>query len=212
MTEFEFKTEMHLIKLLGLKARNVEELYENIRIVPLSSIYYHTHRFLKQHHFLSPEPPNDFAYWIKNALNIKKLAESISSIDTIDFDELKELRIAILSVLSNYLKNVKTITNCERGDEFYFMSCQTFVFSTGKKANNVKEFYDILKEIDINSIYFHVFEARLRLKNKGNDFQNWFNEIGETKIATKLSNFDPYSMTLDNLRKKMLRIIEDALK
>ncbi|MBP7795831.1 MAG: hypothetical protein KA059_03525 [Elusimicrobiales bacterium] len=212
MSEFDFKTEMHLIKLLGIKARNIEELYENIRIVPLSSIYYHTHRFLKQHHFLSPEPPNDFAYWIKNALNIKKLAEAVSSIDTVSFDGLKELRNAILATIYNYLKNVKTINNCERGEEFYFMSCQTFVFSTGKKANNINEFYEIMKDIDINSIYFHIFESRLRLKKKENDFQNWFNEIGEARIAMKLSNFDPYTMTLDNLRKKILSIIEDTLK
>ena len=69
-----------------------------------------------------------------------------------------------------------------------------------------------MKDIDINSIYFHIFESRLRLKKKENDFQNWFNEIGEARIAMKLSNFDPYTMTLDNLRKKILSIIEDTLK
>lgn len=212
MPEFEFKTEIHLVKLLGLKARNIEELYENIQTVPLSSIYYHTHRFLKQHHFLSPEPPNDFAYWIKNSLNIKDLSESIASIDTVKFEGIKELKNQILSVLANYLKNVRAINNCEKGDEFHFLSCQTFVLPTGYRATNLKEFYEIIKIIDINSIYFHIFEARLRLKKNENDFQSWLKQIGEDKLAEKFSNLDPYNMTLENLRKKILKIIEEKLK
>lgn len=208
MSEFIFKTESHLIKLFGIKARNIEELYEGIQIVPLSSIYYHTHRFLKQHHFLSPEPPNDFAYWIKNSLNIKDLSEAVASIDTVRFKSLKDLKNEILSVISDYLKRVRSIHNCEKGDEFHFMSCQTFVYSTGKKANNIKEFCEILKTIDINSIYFHVFEARMRLKSDENDFQAWLASNGAEEAAKKFANLDPYNMTLENLRKHMLKILE----
>jgi hypothetical protein len=85
MPEFEFKTEKHLTKLFGLEARRLSHLYNGIKTVGTSSIYYHTHRFLKQYQFLSPEPPNDFAYWIKNALNLDELSEKLSSIDIVGF-------------------------------------------------------------------------------------------------------------------------------
>jgi hypothetical protein len=64
--EFRFNTKVDQTILLGKKARNIQELYSGIRTTPDASIYFHTHKFLQQHHYLSPEPPNDFAYWAAN--------------------------------------------------------------------------------------------------------------------------------------------------
>jgi len=206
MSVFEFKTEIHLVKLLGLKAKNVKELYETLKSAPLSSVYYHTHRFLKQHHFLSPEPPNDFAYWIKNTLNVKNLAETMASVDTVKFSRLEELRYELCHLMAEWLNQEFPVNDCSKGEEFHFMSCQTFVLPTGYRARNLEEFIEKIKIVDINSIYFHIFEAKLRLKKEQNDFQTWLEEIGEKKLAEKLSNLDPYNMTLENLRKKILEI------
>lgn len=62
MESFRFYTKSNLTELTGLKAVNLTELLELIRAMPGSCIYHHTHRFLIQHQYLSPEPPNDFAY------------------------------------------------------------------------------------------------------------------------------------------------------
>ena len=80
---FYFCSELHLVKLLGLKAKNPVELLNHITQVPKASIYYHTHRFLQQHHYLSPEPPNDFAYWTTNILALEALGERLASVDII---------------------------------------------------------------------------------------------------------------------------------
>ena len=62
---FKLCTRLHLSELTGLKASNLNELLELIKTVSGSCIYHHTHRFLQQHQYLSPEPPNDFAYWVE---------------------------------------------------------------------------------------------------------------------------------------------------
>jgi len=54
---FRFYTRLHLSELTGLRAATLQQLLELIRKVPGSSIYHHTHRFLQQHQYLSPEPP-----------------------------------------------------------------------------------------------------------------------------------------------------------
>ncbi|MFC1667306.1 DUF5752 family protein, partial [Candidatus Omnitrophota bacterium] len=72
---FKFYTRLHLKVLTGLKASNIKELLRLIKKVSDASIYYHTHHFLQQHQYLSPEPPNDFAYWITSALNEETLGE-----------------------------------------------------------------------------------------------------------------------------------------
>ena len=55
------------------------------------SIYYHTHRFLQAYHCLTPEPPNDFAYWITDVQNDVVLGERLSSIDTVQFQSMTRI-------------------------------------------------------------------------------------------------------------------------
>ncbi|MBI2231457.1 MAG: hypothetical protein HYU46_20455, partial [Deltaproteobacteria bacterium] len=86
MSAFHFFTKLDQTLLLGLRATTIQELLIGIRSVPDASIYFHTHRFLHQHHFLSPEPPNDFAYWVTNVLGDDALAERLWSVDPVRFD------------------------------------------------------------------------------------------------------------------------------
>ena len=89
---FQFFSEYNLPILLGKKAKNIGELLDGIGSVPGASIYYHTHRFLKTHHFLIPELPNDFAYWLRNVLNLKELGELVSSVNIVECMNLEQLR------------------------------------------------------------------------------------------------------------------------
>ncbi|MDO9541293.1 MAG: DUF5752 family protein, partial [Kiritimatiellia bacterium] len=179
---FIFYSQAHLIKVLGRKARNIKALLEGIKSVPGSSIYYHTHRFLQQHHYLSPEPPNDFAYWIGNILNQARLAESIASVDTVLFVRIEDLRQVFIKILTAYHENGRNSMECPEGQDFYFRSCQTFVFPTGLVANNLREFQDQIGRVTVYSLYFHMFEAPLRLKKEESDFVAWFKGLGELEL------------------------------
>src|SRR3972149_6992006 len=99
---FNFYTRLHLTELTGLRARTLEQLADLIREVPDSSIYHHTHRFLQQHQYLSPEPPNDFAYWVTEVLGEDELGEQLSSIDTIQFYTIRSLREKIIETIEAY--------------------------------------------------------------------------------------------------------------
>src|SRR5213593_1929392 len=102
--EFHFKTKFDQTILLGLKAGNARQLLEGIKTVRGSSIYFHTHKFLQQHHYLSPEPPNDFAYWVTNVLNEQALGELLSSVDIIQFNRISELRQRVTEILEEFIK------------------------------------------------------------------------------------------------------------
>ena len=78
MDAFQFFTKLDQTLLLSLQARSSEELLNGIRTQD-SSIYFHTHHFLQQHHFLLPEPPNDFAYWVTEVLGDDNLGEQLCS-------------------------------------------------------------------------------------------------------------------------------------
>jgi hypothetical protein len=214
-TPFRFMTRLNLVELLGMKAKNIAELHEGLKRVPGASVYYHTHRFIQQHHYLSPEPPNDFSFWVTHALGAAALGERLACIDTIKFKKIKDLRMCFLGILENaLLPTAQKNGDCHEGEEFHFMSCRTFILPTSHEACNLKEFRDIIEIISIDSIYFHFFESRMRLEKGENDFSHWFATIGKEALAREIACLDPYTMTLDNLRKtivkKVSRYAEDS--
>lgn len=207
---FRFFTRLNLTELLGRKAKDVPELLVGMRKVPGSSIYYHTHRFLQQHHYLSPEPPNDFAYWVTGSLGLDPLGEQLASVDTIKYSRLGDLREKYIEILEAHLKtnNSARRTQCQEGEEFHFMSCRTFILPTRYEARDLKEFLGLLPTVSINSIYFHMFEARLRLGRGDNDFSNWLETLGYAELAQEISRLDPYTMTLEGLRERLIQRVK----
>jgi Family of unknown function (DUF5752) len=213
MTEgFHFYTQHNLVELLGLKVKNPVELLDAIKKVPTASIYFHTHRFIQQHEYLTPEPPNDFAFWLKDILHLERLGESFLDVDTVSFSDLEDLRGEFVGILDSYIRKGDYLIDCPRGQEFFFMSCQTFVIPTPHIANNLKEFAEILGKISIHSLYFHMFEARLRLKAPENDFSAWFKSIGAEDLAKEVSRLNPYHITLQTLRAKIIDLVENYAK
>ncbi len=208
---FRFYTRLHLTELTGLKARNITELETILGKVQGSSIYHHTHRFLQQHLYLSPEPPNDFAYWVTEILGEEELGELLASIDTIQFSRIRALREKIIETIRRHVaENPNTkLKFADDGEEFHFMKSISFVVPTNYVANNVDEFVEILGKVGADSIYFHVFESRLRLQRGQNDFSHWLDtSVGDKELAAEISRLDPYTRTLEDLRKTVMGIIK----
>ena len=208
---FRFYTRLSISELTGLRASTLKELVAIMKEVPGSCIYHHTHRFLQQHQYLSPEPPNDFAYWVSNVLGEKELGEELASVDTVQFNTIASLREKLIEIIENYLRREPTAERrfAHEGEVFHFIKSVSFVIPTDYEVYDLKEFAGILKQITVDSIYFHVFEARLRVGKKNNDFSYWIDtSLGDKKLAGEISGLDPYTYTLDELRQKMIRIIE----
>jgi len=210
---FIFYTRLNLVELLGRKATNLGGLLEGLREVSGSSIYYHTHKFLQQHHYLSPEPPNDFAFWVTNSLGLDRAGEMLASVDTVRFRSIGGLRKKLIDILESIVldRSYRSV-ECQEGEEFHFMSCRTFVLPTPYQARDLREFRDVLQKVSINSIYYHIFEARLRLERGDNDFSNWFEGIGQKELAEEISHLDPYTITLEGLRKKIIQQVSRHVK
>lgn len=211
---FRFYTRLHLSELTGLRAATLKELLELIKEVPGSCIYHHTHRFLQQHQYLSPEPPNDFAYWVSEVLGEDKLGERLASINTIQFSTIHSLREEIIKVIDAYLASNPSASTrfTSEGEEFHFIKSVSFIMPTPYIASDLKEFAEILRKITIDSIYFHIFEARLRLEKETNDFSLWIEtSIGDKELASRIANLDPYTHTLEDLRKILIGMIEKRI-
>jgi len=211
---FKFYARLHLTELTGLRATTLWQLLELIREVPGSSIYHHTHRFLQQHQFLSPEPPNDFAYWVTDVLGETELGEKLASIDTVQFATIRSLRDEIARTIEEFIviHPLSKLRFALEGEEFYFVKSVSFIFPTDYAAADLVEFSNALSRVTLDSVYFHIFESRLRLEKQNNDFSNWIeHSLGDKKLADAISRLDPYTQTLDGLRKSILSIVEKRM-
>jgi septum formation topological specificity factor MinE len=209
---FRFWTRLTLTKLTGRRAADLAELVEVLRDMPPSVVFYHTHHFLVQHQHLSPEPPNDLAFWVTNVLQEELLGERLAAIDTVQFPSLHELRDKIVTVIDAYLETRHELRTAPTGEEFHFRDAISFVLPTRHQASTLGEFRDELQRVGYATIAYHLFESRLRVGSVDNDFSRWLDhELGEHELATAIRKLDPYTHTMEGLRQRLLAVIDRRL-
>jgi hypothetical protein len=209
---FRFWTRLTLTKLTGRRAADLAELVEQLRVMPPSVVFFHTHHFLVQHQHLSPEPPNDFAFWVTNVLQEDRLGERLAAIDTVQFQSLKQLRDRVVAVIDEYLASQQGLRTAPLGEEFHFRDAISFTLETPHRANTVPEFRDELRKVGYATISYHLFEARLRVGSADNDFSRWLeSDLGEQQLADAIRKLDPCTHTMEGLRQRLIGLIDRRL-
>jgi hypothetical protein len=204
---FIFKTEHRMVSLSGRSARNLYELLDHIREVSGSSIFYHTHHQYLSHHFETPVFHNDFASWTSLALLEEALSEKLVAIDLLSFGSIRELREAILKTIESYLDGIDgRRQNCLPGQEFHFCESKSFIIPSGLIARDIPDFFAKLPKVANASLYFHFFEARLRLEHRTNDFSSWLSHRGAEELAQAIDKLNPYRMTMEELREEIIKL------
>ncbi|MBI2851187.1 MAG: mechanosensitive ion channel family protein [Chloroflexi bacterium] len=210
---FRFYSRTHLKELTGLKARNLQEMVSILKTAPDAVIYYHTHNFLEEHYYLTPEPSNDFAVWVSDALGDDALGEQLASIDTFSFSNLSSLRDRLVGIIEEHLARGCTSRDALEGREFHFVRSVSIVLPTHFVASDLREFTEALRKVSLSSLYFHIFESRLRLGRGLNDFSVWLRDsLEELDLADDIARVDPYTYTLGGLKTWLLQLMEKRIK
>jgi len=210
---FQFYTRLHLKELTGLKAQYLTELIDILKAAPDAVIYYHTYHFLEEHQYLTPEPANDFALWVGDALDDDVLSEKLANIDTFAYSSISALREALLLALEQHLEGHPGLREKRASREFYFIKSISFVLPTSYVASDLREFVEVIRKISTGSLYYHVFESRLRLQKRSNDFSVWIrDQFGEDDLADRIDALFPYTYTLEALRSTIIEQVEKRIK
>jgi len=210
---FHFHTRLHIKELTGLKAKNLSELVDILKEVSDSVVYYHTHSFIEEYQYLTPQPANEFALWVSDVIGDEILAEKLSNIDTFEFSAIGELRERIIAVINDGLSKRGDRRTAFEGREFHFIKSVSVILTTPYMAHDLREFLEALRKVSINSLYFHIFESRLRLHRGVNDFSIWLQDsLDERELADKIAALDPYNHTIEDLRSIIIHFIEERIK
>lgn len=210
-TSFEFRDMVSIPKSTGKKAKDLRQFREGIASVSDECIFHHTCQYFSRGHI--QEYTNDFAQWASVDLEEGALSEHLSNIDPYAFASIQDLRNELLGVIDRYLEDFPEPRAVLPGSEFFFCEAINFVFPAGLRARNLAEFFMALKYIDTSSIYYHFYEARVRLGKRVDDFSTWVEEVvGEADMAEKIRAIDPFMHTMEGIREHLAEIIEQGLR
>lgn len=208
---FRFKQCINILKAAGRKAGNLRELRDAVAEVSENSIYHHTCQYFLREH--STEYTNDFARWIRETLKENTLAERLSSVDPYAHKNTAEVRRKILRYIDDHLTLFPQSRQAQSGDEFYFNEAITIVSISGIEARNLAEFLLALRYIDVESIYYHFYEARMRLSEGVDDFSKWIEiTTGDKTLIDRLRSIDIFMHNLESTRGMIVSIVGEAVK
>jgi hypothetical protein len=209
---FYFNTSAHLLRITRQKSSTLAEFVVALRECPEGSIFEHSFRTLQEHHFIREGFSNDFAHWALSACNEPSLAEGLASVDVREFTSVAELRERFVQIVENFLERSPAAGTRIARETFYFCAADTVVIPTSFVVHTLHEFAEALRSVSLHSVHHHFIEARLRLKLMSNDFSQWLHEdLGLTETARQLNRIDIYTVTLDDVREQIIRIVERAL-
>lgn len=209
---FYFNASAHLLRVTRQKSNTLGEFLNALRECPEGSIFQHSFRTLQEHHFLREGFSNDFAQWAQSACDESRLAEELAGVDVRHFTSLAELRGRFVQIVDGFLQRAPAVGTRSAREPFYFCASDIIVIPTSFMAHTREEFVEGLKGVSVHSIHHHFIEARLRLKLMSNDFSQWLHEnLGMTEAAHQLNQIDIYTMTLEEVRQQIIRIVERTL-
>lgn len=207
---FDFKQCISILKSTGKRARQLRELRRGIEETSKESLYHHTYQYFLKAHLL--EYTNDFAHWAGENLGERVLAEHLSGIDPYEFAEIHDLRLKLLEVIDHYLEAFPEPREVMPGGDFYFSETITMVFPMGITAHNLAEFLIGIRFADTGSLYYHFYDARLRLNGR-DDFSHWFGEVLERKeLAEKITAIDPFMHPMEGIREHIIEAVEETVR
>jgi hypothetical protein len=209
---FHFVGCAELQQTLGDRADDEKRLLELLERVPPDSVYYHTHSYFLRRRYIPTPYTNDFADWAALEVRDQVLAEKLAVVDPYEFEGLEPLRDELISIIDEHLSGVTIVPRVVFGEPFYFKQSRIVPIDTGLVVSSLKEFRDALAEVDVSAIYFHLFEARMRLNHKEGDFSVWCRDALQwPALAAGLATVNPYLGSLERVRSRLLIVLDKFL-
>jgi len=213
MTEFKFIGCIEIKELLGLKADNAAQLVESIEDLDPDSIYYHMHSYFLRHVYLSGPFPNDFANWAALELRDNVLGEKLANVSISPEKSIEDVRMDLVETIDKHLSGIRFVSSVSSGSSFHFMKSQIVEIPLGLESGDLADFIRTLQEVHASSIYYHIFEAGIRVRKGRNDFSIWLDDVlGYKRLAECIEGIDFYMYSLERLRGKILDLCRQESK
>lgn len=203
---FQFYAASYLVRIRRERANNVRELAGCLKVVPESSIFYHTIQTLESHHYTSFS--SDFSQWVLHACNEEALAERMGIIDVRDFVSLAGLRESLVRIIEQHISGHPGSGSRAAFEPFYFCELQETTEPLEKRAFDLSELAQGIRQLSLQTLHHHFINAYMRPPLKTNDFSAWIErELELPEVAHALDRIDFYTNTLEGVREEILAVL-----
>ncbi len=214
MKSFRFYDYITIISPTGQKASNLREFLNILEESEDNVIFHHLFQAHLKHQSKDWEYPGDFANWASDSLEDFTLAEKLGNFNPYDFTTIAEAKEVLIEIIEGHMYELPNIPWVRPGFEFYFSYATTIVIPSGIEVKNLIEFRDFLKVINSSSFYYHFCESRKIKKEKNHDdFTIWIEDnFDKTYLVEKIRDIDFYFYSLDENRKKIIKLVNEELE
>ena len=198
----------------GKKAQNLREMRDQLLDVSLGSIYHHFWGGLLRHRFDEPQYNNDFAEWVRYALQDSILAERLAIINPAACADPESLRQELLEVIEHRLDETEMITWAELDMQFHFVRSQILVFDTGETIEAPEQLGKAVSKMSVGSLFYHFIDARRRSAEMMDDFRSWLRRCSDRyeDLCSQLALVDPYFAPLVELRTELANLFTNHFR
>jgi AcrR family transcriptional regulator len=142
----------------------------------------------------------------------QRLAERLAAIEPFESPSLEQMREELVATISDHLLHFAVGPPGAGVEPFRFFQLHLIPVPTGHQARTLREFRDALAEVDVSALFYHLIEARYRLRRGRGDFAEWVaSAIGRPEVAERLAAIDPYGGSLERMRDRHLTVLTAAL-
>jgi hypothetical protein len=208
---FEFWGCTEIRESLGIRADSERLLMERLETVPGESIYYHTVRSLLRRGIVPTSYPGDFAIWVATEVRDPILAERLALSSPFDFSDIEAFREHLLGVMDDHLSRMPFAPR-GMGSPFYFLRGHMASIPLEIAAPSLASFRTALAQVDVSSVYYHGVEAIGRRSDARGDFAAWVEDsLRLPALAEKMRQVDPFVLSLEDMRSRLLALIDQEL-
>ena len=208
---FVFRDAIRLTSPTGVAAATLREFLIGIESAEPAVIHHHLRETPLRFPLQIGNYPNDFALWANVNLKNTPLAERLAVLDPFherDIEELRERVIESIEIALDYQGNHQAVLP---GHEFFFSRSFSSEIELGMTAYNLDTLIEGIHSVPASSLFFHMYESRLRNVDGSDDLSQWLRDsLGTQDVADRLSDLDFYLLALEDCRSVVVELLSDG--
>lgn len=201
---FELQCVFHLIRPVGVRAHDLEDLRLHIAAVEPAALFQHTLQCTLRRPESDEPPADDISSWVRGVVLDSETAERLSFAAQMRGGSPAELRTALLEVLDAIPEKDRRARDAPAEAAFAFLTAESVPVPTGWVAGNPQELMDALEASDLSAWFFHLFEQPW-FEGGTPPIVRWLVEQGEPRFADALEEEARAGRALGELRRRVLR-------
>ena len=158
---FHFVSVAHLEAPAGLVATSMDALRESIERAPDDAIFQHVTRLPIRHPHARDLPGNDFARWVRTALQAPEAAERLAFAGSDHSRPIAEVRASLLAALERVPARDRRREAAEEGT-FHLISARSVRVPLDLEVATPVDLIGLWPQLDPAAVFYHLVEAPAR--------------------------------------------------